>query len=1175
MKRTKSKFVYVIGSAVIGIIATVCVVLGLFVSGAFDARSVKLVLETDSNEMVYDGTALEDDGWKLLGGELKDGHQLFVEVTGSRTEAGSSDNDATVLVKDRNGADVTGDYQLDLRLGTLTVHKRPISIYSGSDDKVYDGTPLTCDDPCTWGAGQLLSGHAVETEITGSQTNAGEGKNFFTTKIVVDDQDPALRKDVTHNYDIRMVEGALTVGKLPITISSVYAEKEYDGKPIDLDADTCIVTSVNKLVEGHYFKATLAEAPVAAGRYKNAIDSIVVYDGDDADKDVTDNYAITPFEAELVIMPRRITVRAASFSRIYDGTLQTDDTVTIEEGSVLDGHQLTAKAVGGIIYVGETTNEVVATITDAGNVDVTSNYAVTHLPGVLKITPRPIMIQTEGAEQSYTALELTRPTPRLLHGDGLFDLADGDRFGVFEATGSIINVGEKDNELRVEIVNGNNTPVTGNYAIEKVIGKLVVTPLPIYAAAGIETHVYDGQEFRGSQEKCTLLAGTTLVQGHTVESYSLAGAITNVGNKPNVIEAVKVVDAAGVDVSRNYVLHATEGELSVTPYKITIETDGFERRYDGTELTMPEARMSAIVGNELIVGHGFKTLQATGKITNAGKELNSAAVTIIDADGNEVTGNYEIERKEGMLVILPIDITIEAGDYNVVYDGEEHSGVATDCKLSSGSILFDGHVIRACTLSGKRTDVGTTGNVIETVEIVDGADNPMTQNYNITKKPGIIKITPRPIKIQTDGDTKVYDGTPLTVAGAYLVAEDGNELLDGHDFETLKAVGTITYAGHVKNEAEVVIIDENGVDVTANYNIIRQEGWLVVNKKVIYISTGDGEKTYDGTPLTNATIELMEGSELLDCDSFALFETIGKLTNVGEADNEAQIKIVGADGDPRANDSYDIVCVYGKLEVFPIALTIESGSLERMYNGQPLVGDKEKVVITSEDSLLDNHTLAFELTGSQLEVGSSVNRIVDVTVWAEDDEGNKTRVPKKNYDITVIDGTLTVLPIPISVVADTATKDYDGTPLTCDTYTLGYYDVLTDLGHKLAVTIVGERTTPGVSPNQVVDVRVIMEEDDGNGGTTETDVTSRFYTVSTYNGELVVKGDMNGDQNQPLANPSMGDPENDEELQSVVAEVYSDYGGNVYLRSQSFGDYTGKTFNQAVEYGGMLEDPYV
>jgi len=356
MKRTKSKFVYVIGSAVIGIIATVCVVLGLFVSGAFDARSVKLVLETDSNEMVYDGTALEDDGWKLLSGELKDGHELFVEVTGSRTEAGSSDNDATVLVKDRNGADVTGDYQLDLRLGTLTVHKRPISIYSGSDDKVYDGTPLTCDDPCTWGAGQLLSGHAVETEITGSQTNAGEGKNFFTTKIVVDDQDPALRKDVTHNYDIRMVEGALTVEKLPVTIS-VSAEKEYDGQPIALDLDACEVTSEAQLLTNHYFKADLATAPVEAGEYKNMIDSVLIYDKANGDIDVTGNYEISFQETNVIIRRRLLVLQSASFNKPYNGNAQKDETLTLIEGSLVYDHEVSTSS-SGITYVGEKKNEV-------------------------------------------------------------------------------------------------------------------------------------------------------------------------------------------------------------------------------------------------------------------------------------------------------------------------------------------------------------------------------------------------------------------------------------------------------------------------------------------------------------------------------------------------------------------------------------------------------------------------------------------------------------------------------------------------------------------------------------------------------------------------------------------------------------------------------------------------
>ena len=92
MKRTKTKFVYIMGSAIIGIVAIICVLLGLFLSGAIDARSRLIVFETPTKEMVYDGTALVDDTWKIADGELKKDHYAEVVMTGTLTNVGECDN---------------------------------------------------------------------------------------------------------------------------------------------------------------------------------------------------------------------------------------------------------------------------------------------------------------------------------------------------------------------------------------------------------------------------------------------------------------------------------------------------------------------------------------------------------------------------------------------------------------------------------------------------------------------------------------------------------------------------------------------------------------------------------------------------------------------------------------------------------------------------------------------------------------------------------------------------------------------------------------------------------------------------------------------------------------------------------------------------------------------------
>lgn len=91
-------------------------------------------------------------------------------------------------------------------------------------------------------------------------------------------------------------------------------------------------------------------------------------------------------------------------------------------------------------------------------------------------------------------------------------------------------------------------------------------------------------------------------------------------------------------------------------------------------------------------------------------------------------------------------------------------------------------------------------------------------NYEITIVNGTIKIVTKDSKIvvQASGNTKVYDGTPLTQP-AYTFTE--GILLTGHTL-TAQTEGSITNAGTAVNkikEGSVKVTDADGKDVTSNY----------------------------------------------------------------------------------------------------------------------------------------------------------------------------------------------------------------------------------------------------------------------------------------------------------------------------------------------------------------------
>lgn len=72
MKR--SKFIYIIGSIIIGVTALLIVFFGLIAGGVINATQTKLVFASATEEFTYDGKAHKDTEWTLVDGKLKDGH---------------------------------------------------------------------------------------------------------------------------------------------------------------------------------------------------------------------------------------------------------------------------------------------------------------------------------------------------------------------------------------------------------------------------------------------------------------------------------------------------------------------------------------------------------------------------------------------------------------------------------------------------------------------------------------------------------------------------------------------------------------------------------------------------------------------------------------------------------------------------------------------------------------------------------------------------------------------------------------------------------------------------------------------------------------------------------------------------------------------------------------------
>ncbi len=209
-----------------------------------------LTITTPSDVKQYDGTALtKSEGAMLahsywtdyIGGTwtaaetaapgevtLGTGDKITFNVTGSQTPVGSSENHYEIDWGDTKAS----NYKITRTLGTLTVteNNAKITLTAPSDEKVYDGTPLTCD-----GTGEkkvtatgLPEGFTVEARATGTATHVGdEGKNVVNDGFVIKN---AQDEDVTALFtNVTKVDGKLTINPKPITITTGSDTKVYNG----------------------------------------------------------------------------------------------------------------------------------------------------------------------------------------------------------------------------------------------------------------------------------------------------------------------------------------------------------------------------------------------------------------------------------------------------------------------------------------------------------------------------------------------------------------------------------------------------------------------------------------------------------------------------------------------------------------------------------------------------------------------------------------------------------------------------------------------------------------------------------------------------------------------------------------------------------------------------------
>ncbi len=725
------------------------------------------------------------------------------------------------------------------------------------------------------------------------------------------------------NYALTYIGADLTVTSRAITITADAQSRVYgDANP----ALTYRITS-GSLASGDTLDGQLATSATPTsdvGRYSIERGSL----------SSNPNYAFTYVGADLTVAQRPITVTADAQSRVY-GDANPALTHRITEGSLVNGDMLS----GALATAADGTSSAGAYAITQGSLAVSPNYAITYVGADLAVTPRPITVTGDTLSRAYgdanPTLTFAVTSGSLVNGDSL--------------TGTLATTATSTSNVGDYVITQGTLAASPNYALTYSKATLSVTQRPLTVTADALSRVY------GDANPALTYRITA---GSLVNGDGLSGAVTTDANATSSVGAYAISQGT-LAAASNYALTYVGANLTVTPRAITITADARSRVYGDAN----PALTYRITSGALVNGD---TLE--GQLMTGATAMSDVGRYSIERGSLSPNPNYALTYVGADLTVTPRPITVTADAGSRVYgDGNP----ALTWAITSGNLMNEDRLTGGLAT----TATGTSGVGVYAITQGTLAASP---NYAVSYVGADLAITPRPIAVRADAQSRIYGNANPVLT--YAVTSEGG-LVNG---DTLS--GALGTAATATSDVGTYAISQ-GTLGSPNYALTFTGADLTITPRAITVTAQAASRVYgDSTAFTFAISDRGAGAAV-----------VGALSSAASVTSGIGIYAIGQGTVSDINNpNYRITHVGADLTITPRPITVTADP-RSVTAGQALP------------------TLTYSIGGRGLVNGDTLSGdlVTDATTASAPGAyaiGLGTLAASANYQMTFVPGTLTLVP---------------------------------------------------------------------------------------------------------------------------------------------------------------------